>query len=331
MLKKYDPSGMHTIYDDWPKLAREAYESDYEPVSFENIDHIIFAGMGGSGAIGDFLSSILSKTDVHVCIVKGYTLPKTVDSKTLVITSSVSGNTEETLTVLHTAHNLGSKIIGFSSGGKMERFCKKNKIEFRNVPLVHSPRASFPVFLYSMLKVLNSVIPVKKSDIVESINQMDILQKAICSSNLTKTNNSLQLARWISGIPLIYYPFGLQAAAIRFKNSLQENAKLHAMVENIIESSHNGIVAWERRTNVQPILLEGRDDYHKTKERWQILKKYFKNNHIDCWEVRSVNGSIITKLMNMIYLLDYTAVYKAVLMKTDPSPVKSIDYIKSRL
>lgn len=328
MLNKYDPSGMYKIYDYWPRLAKNAYESDYDSVTFEDIDHIIFSGMGGSGAIGDFLSAILSKTNVHVCTVKGYTLPKTVDSKTLIITSSVSGNTEETLTVLRTAHTLGSKIIGFSSGGKLEQFCKKNKIEFRKIPLVHSPRASFPIFLYSMLRVLKSVVPVKKSDVLESIHQLTLMQKKISSSNLTKTNPSLQFANWISGIPVIYYPFGLQAAAVRFKNSLQENAKLHAMTENVIEASHNGIVAWERPSNVQPVLIEGADDYFKTKERWKILKKYFSNNDIDYWEVKSIEGNIISKLINLIYFLDYSTLYKAVLSKEDPSPVKSIDYIK---
>ncbi len=330
-LEKYDPSGMHKIYDDWPRLAKEAYYSEYEPAIFENVDHIIFSGMGGSGAMGDFLSSILSKTNVHVCTVKGYTLPKTVDSKTLVITSSVSGNTEETLTVLRTAHKLGTKLIGFSSGGKMEQFCKKNKIEFRKIPLVHSPRASFPVFLYSMLRVLNSEILIKKQDILDSIQHLTKLQKTISSSNLTRTNVSLQLANWITGIPIIYYPFGLQAAAVRFKNSLQENAKLHVMIENVIESSHNGIVAWEKPSIVQPVLIEGADDYFKTKQRWKILKAYFSKHDIDYWEIRSIKSSIISKLITLIYLLDYSALYKAILSKTDPSPVESIDFMKSKL
>jgi len=91
-LEKYDSEKMYKIYDDWPNLAKIAYASDLKPVSFKNIDHIVFAGMGGSGAIGDLLASILSKTNIHVTLVKGYLLPKTVDKNTLVITTSVSGN-----------------------------------------------------------------------------------------------------------------------------------------------------------------------------------------------------------------------------------------------
>ena len=330
-LKKYDPSYMHKIYDRWPEIARESYESHQDKIDFTNIDHIIFAGMGGSGVIGDIFSSILSKTDIHVCVIKGYLLPETVDSNTLIVTTSVSGNTAETMTVLDSATKLGAKIVAFSSGGKMQKYCTKNKIEHRKIEMLHSPRASLVTFFYSMLGVLGKTIPVKNQDVDESLKQLETLQKKISSSNLTKTNPSLDLAQWISGVPLIYYPWGLQSAAIRFKSSLQENSKCHAMAEDVIEACHNGIVAWEKKDNVKPILLEGQDDYIKTKERWKILKEYFEKNKINYYEAFSCKGSILSKLVHMIYLLDYATIYLAVLSKRDPSPVKSIDFVKSRL
>lgn len=94
---------------------------------------------------------------------------------------------------------------------------------------------------------------------------------------------------------------------------------------------HNGIVSWEKPSHVQPILIQGKDDYIKTKELWKILKKYFKLHGIDFREISSVNGSILSKLINLIYILDYVTIYRAVLNQTDPSPVRSIDYIKSNL
>jgi len=329
-LDKFDKQGMYKVYDRWPQIARESYESDLEPVDFKDIDHIVFSGMGGSGALGDIFSSILSKTDIHVNVVKGYHLPKTVDSNTLVVTTSISGNTVETLTVLDSASKTGCKLIGFSSGGKMENLCTENNIEYRKIPMHHSPRASFPTFLYSILKTLNSVIPVKKEDISESLGKMENSQKLISSSNL-ENNPSLNLAEWINGIPMIYYPWGLEAAAIRFKSSLQENAKSHAMIEDVIEACHNGIVSWEKPSSVQPVLLEGEDDYIKTKERWKILKEYFEKNNIDYREIFSVKGGILSKLINLVYQLDFIAIYRAVLSGIDPSPIKSIDFVKSRL
>ena len=86
--------------------------------------------MGGSGAIGDLFSSILSKTNIHISLVKGYLLPKTVDKNTLVVVISISGNSKETLTVLESAVNIGCSLIAFSSGGKLEKICSENKVDF---------------------------------------------------------------------------------------------------------------------------------------------------------------------------------------------------------
>ena len=141
-LQKFDPHGMHKVYDMWPQIAREAYESELEEISNDGIDHIVFAGMGGSGAIGDLFSSILSKSKIHVSLVKGYLLPRTVDKNTLVIVTSISGNSVESLTVLESAKKLDCSLVAFSSGGKMEEICKKNDITHRKIDYIHSPRSS---------------------------------------------------------------------------------------------------------------------------------------------------------------------------------------------
>ena len=330
-IEKYDISGMHKVYDNWPKIARDAYESDLDPVVFQNIDHIVFLGMGGSGAMADIFHSILSKTDIHISIVKGYLLPKTVDSQTLVIATSASGNTIETISSLKDSLNLKCKKIAFASGGQLEIFCKKNNIEFRKVPLFNNPRTSLPVYVYSIIKVLNSILPISPLEIEESLDNLDSLSKKISSTNLSASNPSLNLAQWISDISMILYPSGLQAAVIRFKNSIQENMKCHAMIEDIIEFCHNGIVAWEKQSKVKPILVQGTDDFIKTKERWKIIKEFFDKNNIEYWEIMSLNGNILTKIINLVYLLDYATIYRSVIDKTDPHPVKSIDFIKKRL
>ena len=103
------------------------------------------------------------------------------------------------------------------------------------------------------------------------------------------------------------------------------------MIEDVIEACHNGIVSWEKPSNVKPILLQGQDDYIKTKERWNILKEFFKTKKIDYWEVLSIQGNILSKLVTLIYLLDYTSIYLAALSETDPSPISSIDFIKNKL
>jgi glucose/mannose-6-phosphate isomerase len=330
-LMKIDKNLMHETYDQWPEIAKTSYESIQNPVECKEIDNIVFCGMGGSGTLSDFFASILSKTNIHVSIVKGYHLPHTADSKTLVISTSVSGNTLETLSVLNSALNKKCQTISFSNGGKMEEFCKKKKIPHRRIPMHNSPRASFPAYLYSMLKILYPVIPVKITDIKESFNFLDNFQKNISSKNIQNGNKALELASWITNVPMIYYPWGLQTAATRFKNSLQENTKMHVMSEEIMEACHNGIVCWERPTNIKPIFIRGEDDFVKTKERWGIFKEFFHEKNIEYKEIISVKGSILSKMICLIYFLDYVSIYRAILSEIDPTPVKSIEFIKSKI
>ena len=191
-LRRYDSKKMYEAYEKWPEIAQENYcAKDSQKIQLKNIDHIVFAGVGGSGTVGDVISSILSKNDIHVNVVKGYLLPKTVDSNTMIITTSVSGNSKEALTVLQNAKKSKGKLLAFSSGGKMKKYSIKNKIPYYEIPEIHSPRASFTSYLYSILNVLEDVIPVKKQDVKESISRLTTTKKKISSTNLTNSNPAL--------------------------------------------------------------------------------------------------------------------------------------------
>jgi len=330
-LEKYDTLEMYKTYNEWPKIAKNSFDLDIEEIKFKNIDHIVFVGMGGSGAIGDVFASILSKTTIYTTVVKGYTLPITVKKNTLVVIISVSGNTKETFEILKLAKETACEVIAFSSGGKIEKYCISNNLEYRKFEKNHSPRASFPIFLYGILKVLKPILPIDDKEIHNSIKELKKTFLLISPKNVSNKNLALHLAKWITEIPIIYYPYGFESAAIRFKNSLQENSKTHVICEDVLETTHNGIVAWEKKSKIKPILLRGINDHVKTKERWEIMKKYLNFKKIDYREVNSTKGGILSKLVNLIYLLDYTSIYYAVLNKTDPSPVEAIDFFKSRL
>lgn len=330
-LEEFDSQFMHKVYDIWPQIAKDSYFSNLVQVKYEKCNHIVFAGMGGSGAIGDIFRAILSKTKTHVTVVKGYHLPKTVTSDSVVVISSISGNTIETISMLEHAIKLKSKIIVFSDGGKIKEICKEKNIPHRNIKKYHSPRTSFTSFLYAMLHVLKPIIPIEESDIIQSINKMEELSIRINSKEITKENPAIKISEWINHIPVIYYPWGLEPVAIRFKNSLQENSKIQAVIEDVIESCHNGIVTWDKQNNFQPILIRGKEDFDKTKERWEILKEFFDEKNIHYKEIESVEGNILTKIICLIYLLDYASIYLAIKLKTDPSPVNAIEYIKKKL
>jgi len=320
---------MFSIYENWPKIANDSFKSKLEKLDFHNIDHIVFLGMGGSGTISDILASILSKSNIHTNIVKGYTFPKTVTSDTLVIATSVSGNTQETLTVLNDIKKITSKIVCFSSGGKIKNFSQKHNFQYRQIPMFHSPRASLTSFLYSILNILSPILLINDNQVLESIQSLNSIQKNFLSS--FEESLEYNIAKSLDKIPTIYYPFGLQAAAIRFKNSLHENSKLPAIIEDVIEASHNNIASWSNNPNTFPILIQGTDDHPKTKERWSILKEFFKNNDIQFKEIYSPNGYILTKLISLIYSFDIISIFRAMLLEIDPSPISPIQYVKSKL
>ena len=322
-----DPGGLHHIYDVWPEMAAASYQDGPAPIPTGDINHIIFAGMGGSGALGDFVGALMSGLDMHVTVVKGYNLPRTADDDTLVVCSSVSGNTAETLTVLKKAASASCRTLSFSSGGAMERYCRRNCLPHHTIQASHSPRASFTSFLYCMLRALDGFTGVSGIDIQESIRVMECTRRAVTADT---ENPAWDLAGWLSGMPVVYYPWGFEAAATRFKNSLQENAKTHAIIEDVLEASHNGIVAWESASSARPILIQGPDDDPLTKKRWHIFEEYFDVHSIPYRVVRAVDGHILTKLINLVYVLDYATIYLAGVRRVDPTPVDSINFVKER-
>ncbi len=334
-LERVDAGRMHEVYDRWPRIAADAYEPrpDQDAVTYgDDITHIVFAGMGGSGAVGDLFAAVLSKTTVHVTVTKGYELPKTVDRNTLVVATSVSGETPETLAALEAAARTDARVVGVSSGGSLEKMCRSRGHGHIPIGQHHSPRASFAGVVFSMLRALEDVLPLRKGGVSEAIGRLRDVGRAISSDNMGGDNVSLRIAERMAAVPLIYHPFGLRAAAIRFKNDLQENAKTHAMVEDVLEACHNGVVAWEAPSDVVgPVMITGSDDHPKTKERWQILKEYFGSAGIEYVEIQSGEGGILAKLMGLSYVAGYASIYRAVMNGIDPSPVESIDFVKSRL
>ncbi|WOV93440.1 MAG: SIS domain-containing protein [Candidatus Nitrosoabyssus spongiisocia] len=330
-LQKYDKHEMHKVYDNWTQIAKDAYRNNSDHVDFSDINNVIFVGMGGSGTAADIFQSILSQTSMHITVVKGYTLPKTINKETLIVGTSISGNTEETLIAVKDSLNYDCKRITFSSGGKLEEFAKKNDIEHVQLPMYENPRSSLPSTLYIELKALHSTLSIDEKVIIDSLNALSNMREKISSNNLTDQNPAINLASWISKVPFIYYPAGLKAITTRFKNSIHENMKKHAYIENVIESCHNQIMAWEEKTDVMPILLRGTDDHHKTIERWNMVKEILQIHNVEYREEIVSGNNILSKTISTIYKLDYCTIYGAIMSGMDPYPIESINHIKKLL
>ena len=216
ILNKYDTQCMYKIYDNWSKIARDSYEKKIAPLRCDNVNHVVFVGMGGSGTVSDIFYSILSQSPIRVTVVKGYVLPKNMDENTLVVVTSVSGNTEEVLTALKSSLQYNCMKIVFSAGGLIEKFANNNDIEHRTLIMHLNPRLSLPSAVYTILNVLWDTLSIDQNDIYDSIKALEICGQKIGSDNLTDENPSLKLAMQLSKICLIYYPHGrIQQPIIR--------------------------------------------------------------------------------------------------------------------
>lgn len=327
MMRKISQAAqeMIEVYRSWPEYAEESYTSSEKiDVKFDNI---VFSGMGGSGIIGDILSHITKSGNVSVS--KGYFLPKNMTRNTLVICNSASGNTIETLSLLKEAHKNKCKIVGFASGGKIEAYCKKNNIEFKKYKVVSSPRSSLVLSLYTILGALSESLGIHRNDINESMKNLKQTKREIFSNS--KDNPSSTLSKFISGIPICYYSPVLLPAALRFKNDFQENCKKHAMIEEIAESCHNSINAWERSSIVRPILLRKADEPNSIKKQFEVVKEYYKSKKLVYEEIFTPKGNLLNSLINPIYYMGYATILRSISEGIDPTDIPAIRFIKARL
>ena len=329
-LLKLDPQKIIETYDKWPEIGQQSYEDSADILDIKNFSNITFAGMGGSNSINTVISSILSKNKIPSFNLNGFDFPNHLDSDSIFIATSVSGNTLETLTALDSARKADCQIIAFSEGGKIEEYCKKHGLEHRKVSKFHSPRASFTSFLYSMLRILQPILSISEKEILESLNQLSVTKQKIYSKNITDTNPSMDLASWFPKTPVIYYSKLLEASAVRFRNSFNENAKSHAITNELTEACHNEIVCWELPTTSKPMLVRTNNDHKRTAETWNILKEFFEEKEIEYKEIFSNNGNILSQLVGLIYLFDYSTIYYAIKCGINPSPIISTEYFKNK-
>jgi len=314
---------MIDTYDKWPEYARDSYKNS-EPLDLPS-DKIVFCGMGGSGIAFDIISSLIPDKDI--IINKGYFLPKNI-SNSLIIVNSASGNTIETITALKSVSKSKNKVIAFSSGGKIETYCKKNNITYRNYDLKSSPRASIPFSLYTILGTLSESFGIKKAPISNSIKALENSRKKL---NSKKNNPALDLAKFIKGYPVCYYSSEFFPVALRFRQDFQENCKKLAATEEVVESCHNSINSWENPSGLSPILLRGSNDHKLIKNRFEVWKEYFESRKIKYKEIIPTKGDLLSQFMALIYEMSTSTIYYAIQDGTDPTLLKAIDFVKARV
>jgi glucose/mannose-6-phosphate isomerase len=353
-VPKTDPANLKTDFDAWPSLARSSWENTNPPQLERSYTSILFAGMGGSGIVGDVIADLGSEIDsVRIDVLKEYHLPKYYTSDTLVVGISCSGNTEETISVLSEASKRGLDICTFGSGGLLEKFSSSSsRARFTKTQMLKVPRSSFPGLFYPVLKFLmqNGYLRVAEEHVLDSIECLSRVQD-LCSRPSAKQNKPLEMASELTQakepVPIIYSSRRTRAVGLRFRQSLNENSKIHAFEGLIPEVCHNDIDAWgkvsvgkskgssgskqQASASFYPVSLRLEDDPLEIKTRFQIVEDILKKYKEEFAAAPSLGNPYLSRILSMLYFLDYASYYAAIFRRVDPIQTPSIEYLKSEL
>ncbi len=296
----------------------------------KSINNIVITGLGGSGIGGKIVTQLVEKeVKVPIIVNHGYHLPGFVNENTLVIISSFSGNTEETLEAMEIAKERKSEIACISSGGKVIEIAKANNYNYIVLPECHSPRAMLTYSLTQQFYLLNHYGFIN-DDFKESI------KGAIYLINKEKEDikkEALKIAKGLKGkTPIIYSEESFEGVSIRLRQQLNENAKTLCWHNVLPEMNHNELVGWAGGKDEYAVILFRNDsDYSRTQKRMEISKEViekYTNTHFEVW---SKGKDAIEKSFYFIVLGDWISVYLADLLEVDPIEIKVINHLKGEL
>ena len=337
-----DTDNMHqSIYEfsDHLMQAVEIGKSIALKNQYSDIHNVVVAGMGGS-AIGGDVARLLCKNELKVPMVvsRNYTLPGWVNKNTLVICSSYSGNTEETLAAFEHARDKGAQIVGISTGGILSEKMAEFELDLVTIPGGLQPRAALGFSLVPMLFLM------KQTGLIgpETMDQLPDAASFIASirdqyGKQSDDNPTYSLAQRIyKTIPVIYGETDATGTvAVRFKGQLSENAKMLAYCNELPEMNHNEIVGFKNNqdilNHISVIWLKDEKDHPRTAVRQDSTREIIGDlcaNH----EVISAQGdSAAIRYLQLIHYGDWVSYWCAILHQTNPTPVKKIDRLKAIL
>ncbi len=308
--------------------------------TYNSVESIVICGMGGSAIGGDLIRSYASHwTATPIEVVRNYSLPNYVGPKTLVICSSYSGNTEETLSCFDIAKSRKAQIFAISTGGKLQDLCKLDSIPCLEIPGGLQPRAALGYSFMPLLVFFESQgwIPDQK----EAIQSLyEILQEEKNENSFSISSDSCptkKIALTLQNkFPVIYVGQDtFQPIGARWQAQFNENAKNFAHNFVLPEMNHNEILGWSHPSelikNFHVLMLMDEDYHPQTKKRFEIVKKLIQSNCAGITVIPSKGKTLLARLFSFLSLGDFISVYLAYLNQQDPTPIPAIDHLKREL
>jgi glucose/mannose-6-phosphate isomerase len=335
LIHERDPQDALGVAEGQWKQLQHDYGLSFE--AKDEIRNVVLAGMGGSAFPGVFLTS-WPGLSVPLEIVRNYTIPAYVDSHTLFISSSHSGNTEETLSALDEAEAKGAQIVVIASGGKLAERAEQAGHPLFRIPGGVQPRMCSFFFMSAFIQLFEPLGLVAKGS-------LDELREAATWLNSqtgnwlpavpTATNPAKQLAQELIGKSIVVYSGPkLFPAANKWKICMNENAKNVAWCNQLPEFNHNEFIGWSSHPTEKPygvVELRSTLEHPRVQKRFEVTERLLSGKR-PAPEVVEVQGeTIIKQLLWAANMGDFVSLYVALLNGLNPTPVDLVEKFKVEL
>lgn len=304
-----------------------------ETITIKNVkpfNHVVITGLGGSGIGGGIVKDLVYNTmELPITLNKGYELPACVNENALVIVSSFSGNTEETVICLKQALEKNATIFCITSGGEVLDIAQSNGLDYIQLPTAKSPRT---MLSYSITQMIYALKAYKLIDSIDLHTQMQGVIDLISNKTLEIQETAMELAEFFyKKIPVLYSVDGFNGVCERFRQQINENAKMLCWHHVVPEMNHNELVGWtENHENISVLFLRNSRDHKRNSIRIglnnEIVSKYAQTK-----EVYSLGETHLENTFFWIHLGDWVSVFLSEMNAVDAVEVKVIDFLKSEL
>lgn len=342
-FKKLDTLNMLAEIDNLPNQLQTAWElGKNQPLPEKrNYQNIVICGLGGSAIGADLVATYIASTLlIPVTVHRDYGLPAFAKGQdTLVICSSHSGNTEETLDSFQTALQNECSIVTITTGGELAKLADEKKLPVWRFSHQGQPRAAVGYSFGLLLSLISrmNLIPNPESDLIEAIDAMKKSQENINANVLAANNPAKRYAGQLMGRWVTIVGAGILApVARRWKGQINEIAKAGANFEFIPEANHNtlaGTINPQQTLNAHTmtLFLRAASDNRRNRLRSDLMRKTFMLEGLNTDFVDARGKSSLAQIWTLILFGDYMAYYLAMGYGVDPTPVEALVRFKEEM
>jgi glucose/mannose-6-phosphate isomerase len=339
-MERADPGGMLGLVAGFPDQVAEAWRiSRALEFPWSRPRAVAVLGMGGSAIGADLVKGIWSdRLTVPLEVVRGYDLPAWVDRETLVIASSKSGGTEETISALQAALERRCPIVAVTTGGPLRAVAERARLPLATFPAHGTPRSSVGYSMGILAGILEraGVLPLDAAEIETGITAAQAMSARCAPAVPTSSNPAKQLA-WalVDRYAIIIASGFLAPVARRWKAQLNENSKATAAFEELPEATHNTVVGFEQpeslRDHLFVVFLSSALDHPRNALRAKLIREVLVTGHVSHQVVEAGGEGRLGQALSATTIGDYVSVYVAFAYAVDPTPVTAIEHIKGQL